>query len=163
MHQIDETASISRHADLEDSVRGSKLVIGANVMIDAFVKIKFTGGLGDVTIGENSNVNSGTVIYSGNGVTIGSNVLIAANCTFAPTNHEYARRDIPIREQRFKPSKGGIVIEDDVWIGSNCVLLDGAILRKGCILGANSLVTGELEPYSVNVGSPAKLLKYRPG
>jgi acetyltransferase-like isoleucine patch superfamily enzyme len=163
VHLISPSASISKLADLEDSVKGSKLIVGAGVMIDSFVKIKFTGGLGDVEIGENSHLNSGVVIYSGNGLKIGTNVLIAANCTFAPTNHEYERRDVPINRQRFKPSKGGIVIEDDVWIGSNCVILDGTILRRGCIVGANSLVRGECEAYSINVGSPAKFLKYRPG
>ena len=163
MHDIHSTAVVSVLADLEDSVKGSKLIIGPNAMIDSFVKIKFTGGLGDVVIGENSNVNSGTVIYSGNGVSIGANVLIAANCTLAPTNHEYVRRDIPINRQRFKPSKGGIVIEEDVWIGANCVLLDGAHLSRGCIVGANSLVIGTLEPYSINVGSPAKAVRYRAG
>ncbi|MEO6913049.1 MAG: acyltransferase, partial [Candidatus Baltobacteraceae bacterium] len=81
---------------------------------------------------------------------------------FAPTNHAYDRRDIPLRLQRFKPSKGGIVINDDVWIGSNCVLLDGAVLRRGTIIAANSVVRGETEPYGIYAGSPAKLIRHRP-
>jgi virginiamycin A acetyltransferase len=162
MHHISSSAAISKLADIEDSVRGSKLVVGAHCMIDSFVKIKFTGGSGDVVIGDNSHVNSGTVFYSGNGIYIGENVLIAANCTFAPTNHEYVRRDIPIRLQRFKPSKGGIVIEDDVWIGSNCVILDGSMIRRGVIVGASSLVRGELREFCVYGGSPARFLNERP-
>lgn len=162
MHIISALASISANADIEDSVKGSKLIIGDHTMIDSFVKIKFTGGLGDVTIGRYCQINSGIVMYSGNGIAIGDNVLVAANCTFAPTNHAYGRRDIPIREQRFKPSKGGIVIEDDVWIGSGCVLLDGAVLRRGCIIAANSVVRGETEPYGIYAGSPASLIRYRP-
>ena len=43
-----------------------------------------------------------------------------------------------IREQGFQPGRGGIVIEDDVWIGANCVLLDCAVLRR--VVGAGSLV-----------------------
>ena len=54
------------------------------------------------------------------------------------------------------PSKGGIIIEDDVWIGAGCVFLDGTIVRKGCVIGAMSLVRGELEAYSINVGNPLK-------
>lgn len=162
MHCISPTATISPLADIEDSVRGSVLRIGDGVVIDAFVKIKFVGGSGDVTIGSNTYLNSGTVLYSGNGITIGDAVMIAANCTLAPTNHAFASRRVPMLQQRFMPSRGGIIIEDDVWIGANCVLLDGAILRRGCILGANSLVNGELEPFSINAGSPARLLKYRP-
>ena len=131
-------------------------------MIDAFVKIKFTGGMGDISIGEHCQINSGIVMYSGNGITLGNNVLVAANTTFAPTNHEYNRRDIPMREQRHKPSKGGIIIEDDVWIGSNCVILDGTLLRQGTIVAAHSLVRGETVPFGIYGGPVAQLIKMRP-
>lgn len=162
MHVISDLAIVSDKADIEDSIRGSKLVVGAHTMIDSFVKIKFTGGLGDIIIGEHCQLNSGIVIYSGNGITLGNDVLVAANTTFAPTNHAYDRRDVPLRTQRFKPSKGGIVVEDDVWIGSNCVLLDGAVLRRGTIVAANSVVRDETEPYGIYAGSPAKLIGSRP-
>jgi len=158
---IAPTAVVSILADIEDSVRGSKIIIEDGVRIDSFVKIKPAGGTGDVRIGRNSYINSGCVIYTGNGVQIGEDVLIAANCTFASVNHEFRSRDKKIIEQRFQPSRGGIVIEDDVWIGANSVLLDGAILRKGCVVGAQSLVMGECEPYSINVGVPARCIGYR--
>jgi virginiamycin A acetyltransferase len=151
---ISEHAKISRLADIEDSVKGSKIIIEQDVTVDAFVKIKPAGGSGDITIGAGSYINSGTVIYSGNGVRIGRDVLIAANCTLAPTNHEYTSRSKRIIEQRFRPSKGGIIIEDDVWIGVNTVILDGAIIREGCVVGACSLVKGELEAYGVYAGNP---------
>jgi acetyltransferase-like isoleucine patch superfamily enzyme len=154
MLSISEQAKISPHADIEDSVKGSRIVIESGVMIDAFVKIKPVGGTGDVVIGKNSYINSGTVIYSGNGVHIGEDVLIAANCTLAPVNHEFRARDRKIVEQRFKPSKGGILIEDDVWVGVGVVILDGAVIRKGCVIGALSLVKGELEPYGIYAGNP---------
>ena len=95
------------------------------------------------------------MLYSGNGIHIGNDVLIAANCTLAPVNHAFRERDQLIREQGFGPSRGGIVIEDDVWIGANCVLLDGAVLRRGCVVGAGSLVRGELPAYSICRGTPA--------
>jgi UDP-3-O-[3-hydroxymyristoyl] glucosamine N-acyltransferase len=59
---ISETAVISRLADIEDSKRGSKIIVEDGVHIDSFVKIKPTGGTGDVHIGRNSYVNSGVVI-----------------------------------------------------------------------------------------------------
>ena len=158
---ISEKAYVSKLADIEESVRGTDIIIDEGVRIDSFVKIKPAGGSGDVHIGRNSHINSCTVIYSGNGVLIGEDVLIAANCTLAPVNHRYASKDIKIKEQRFLPSKGGIIIEDDVWIGANCVLLDGAIIRKGCVVGANSLVNCELESYSINYGSPTRRIGYR--
>ena len=126
---ISEHAKVSPHADIEDSVRGTRIVIEAGAVIDSFVKIKPAGGSGDVVIGRNSYINSGTVIYTGNGVTIGEHVLIAANCTLAPVNHQYASRTQLIASQGFAPGRGGIIIEDDVWIGVGSVILDRIFSR----------------------------------
>jgi acetyltransferase-like isoleucine patch superfamily enzyme len=158
---ISNKAKVSPLADVEDSVKGSKIVIEEGVVIDSFVKIKAAGGLGDVYIGPFTVINSGTVIYVGNGVTIGRNVSIASNCTIAPTNHEILKKGVIIQKQAFMPSRGGIIIEDDVWIGANTVLLDGAILRHGCVIGAASLVRSEVQAYSINVGNPLRLIRYR--
>ena len=157
----DPTAKISPLADIEPSVRGSKVVLAAGAVIDAFVKIKPAGGSGDVVIGPGSVINSGCVLYTGNGISIGADVLIAANCTLAPTNHEFRDPGRPIRTQGFMESRGGIVIEDDVWIGANCVLLDGAILRKGCIIAAGSVVRDERPALSISAGAPAKTVGWR--
>ena len=161
MIEIDPTASISPLADIEDSVRGTLIRIGARTVIDAFVKIKPAGGMGEVVIGAECAINSGTVIYSGNGVRIGDAVAIAANCTFAPTNHAVADRSRRIRDQGFQPSKGGIVVEDDVWIGANVVLLDGAMVRKGAVVAAGSVVRGEVEAYAIYAGAPARKIGER--
>ena len=140
---------------------GTRIEIGAGCWIDSFVKIKPVGGDGEIVLGANSYINSGTVIYSGNGVRIGSNVLIAANCTLAPVNHDFRNRNRLIFEQRFMPSRGGIIIEDDVWIGCNSVILDGATLRRGCVVAAGSVVRGELPAYSVCAGNPAVVRDFR--
>ena len=112
-------------------------------------------------VGERTVINSCCVLYTGNGIVIGNDVAIAANCVFAPVNHEFAIKDKLIREQRFRPSKGGIVIEDDVWVGAGSVILDGAILRRGCVIGAMSLVRGEIQSFSINVGSPLVCIGWR--
>ena len=158
---IHPTARVSPLADIEDSVRGTRIEVGEHSVIDSFVKIKPAGGGGDLVIGAWSVVNSGCVLYTGSGLRIGNQVAIAANCTFAPVNHAYKDRSRPIREQGFLPSKGGIVVEDDVWIGANCVLLDGAVLRRGCVIAAGSVVRGEVEAYSVNAGQPLRVVGYR--
>jgi acetyltransferase-like isoleucine patch superfamily enzyme len=158
---ISPTARISPLADIEDSTQGTKIIVGDGAVIDAFVKIKPAGGKGDVVVGPGSYINSGCVLYTGHGITIGANVLIAANCTLAPTNHEIRDRTRLIREQGFSPSRGGIVIEDDVWIGANSVILDGAVLRRGSVVGAGSVVRHELPEYSINVGVPARTIAWR--
>ena len=159
--EIHPTATVSPLADIEPSVRGSRIVIGADSVVDSFVKFKPAGGHGDVEIGERVTINANTTLYTGNGIRIGNDVAIASNCVFAPTNHEYVSADRLIREQGFKPSRGGIVIEDDVWIGAGCVLLDGAVIRRGAVVGAMSLVSGEVEGYTVQVGNPLRLVGRR--
>ncbi len=167
MLQISPDARISPLADIEDSTRGTQIIIEAGVVIDSFVKIKPAGGEGDLIIGADSVINSGCVIYTGNGISFGKNVLVAANCTFSPTTHEYRSRDQLIREQGFvQPSplfggRSGIVIEDDVWIGANCVILEGAYIRQGAVISAGSVIKGELEPYGIYAGNPLKRYGYR--
>jgi virginiamycin A acetyltransferase len=161
MLKISDSAFISPLAYVEHSKRGSAIEIGNDVFIDAFVRIRAVGGDGSLIIGDNTDINSGCVIFTGNGITIGRNVLIGPNCTLVPTNHAYHARDKLIRDQRFLPSKGGIIIEDDVWIGSNCCILDGAILRRGCVIGASSLVRTEVEAASVNAGNPLRMIGMR--
>jgi virginiamycin A acetyltransferase len=154
-------ARVSPLADIEDSVRGSRIVVGEGAVIDAFVKIKPAGGNGDVVIGPGAVINAGCVLYSGHGIRIGANVLIAANCTLAATDHAFADPDRPIREQGFRASRGGIVIGDDVWIGANVVLLDGAHVGDGSVIGAASLVRGELPPFCIAHGVPARVRGWR--
>jgi len=160
-HFFHPQAVISADARIDISSRGTNTTIGAGCIIDGFVRIKHVGGAGHIVLGERVYLNSGTVLYSGNGITIGSDVLIGPNCNIVATNHGIGRVDMLIREQDFMPSKGGIIIEDDVWIGAGVTICDGAIIRTGCVVGAMSLVTGELPPYSVCHGTPAHAIRSR--
>jgi virginiamycin A acetyltransferase len=161
MLTIAPSARISPLADIEASCRGTRIVIEDDVVIDAFVKLKPAGGDGNVVIGRGTVINSGCVLYTGNGIRIGCNVLIAANCTLAPTNHVFADPDRLIRDQGFQPSRGGIQIGDDVWIGANCVLLDGTSIGPGSVIGAASLLRGILPPYCLAYGTPATVHGWR--
>ena len=158
---ISPTAFVSEKADIEDSVRGSKITFGENSYIDSFVKIKAAGGSGDIEIGRNVQINSCCVLYIGNGIEIGDDSMVAAGVVFAPTNHEYLDDSKPIREQGFKKSKGGIHIGRDCWIGAGSVLLDGTWIGDGAVVGAMSLINGRIEPYSIGFGNPYRLTGYR--
>jgi len=143
--KIHSTAKISSLADIENSIIEECIEIGSRTTVDSFVKFKPAGGRGRIVIGDNCYINSGCVLYSGNGIVIGNDVLIASNCTLAPTNHSFEKLDQPILTQRFQPSRGGIVIQDNVWIGANCVILDGAFIETGCVVAAGSLVRQRLK------------------
>ncbi len=161
MIDIAPTARVSPLADIEDSLRGTRIVIGDRAVIDAFVKIKPAGGVGDVLIAADVVINSGCVLYSGNGIRIGAGTLIAANCTLAPVDHEFSDPDRPIRHQGFRPSRGGIEIGADVWIGANCVLLDGCRIGDGCVIGAGTVVRGVLPAGCIAHGTPARVAGWR--
>jgi virginiamycin A acetyltransferase len=155
------SARISPLTAIEISSRGTNTYIGANSVIDDFVKIKHVGGSGDIFIGENVYLNSFIVIYSGNGVKIGNDVLIGPHCSIVPTNHNFRDKTGVIRLQGHMPSRGGIVIEDNVWIGAGVVILDGSYISKGSIIGAGAIVNGRTEMDSINVGNPIKCIGYR--
>ena len=53
-----------------------------------------------------------------------------------------------------------IIIEDDVWIGFNCIILKGVRIGKGAIIGAGTIITKDVPSHAVIVGNPAKIIKY---
>ena len=59
------------------------------------------------------------------------------------------------------PFKGDTVIGNDVWIGQNATILPGVHIGDGAIIGANSIVGSDIEPYTIVVGNPAEVIRYR--
>lgn len=111
----------------------------------------------NLTIGEYCHINERVFIQ---GATIGSNVMIAPDVSILSNSHAYDRLDIPMIEQEMIVNSCP-VIESDVWIGRNVVILHGVRIGKGSIVGAGSVVTKDIEPYSIVGGVPAKLIKSR--
>ncbi len=111
----------------------------------------------NIEIGDYSQLNPG-VFLSGN-VEIGKYVLIGPNVNIIGGTHNYESLDLPIRFQGSKVLK--ILIEDDVWIGANATILGGVKIGKGAIIGAGTVVTKDVMPYEIHVGTPNKKLKTR--
>lgn len=112
---------------------------------------------GRVTIGDDSTVNpyahiAGTVV-------IGSGVRIGSLASIYGFNHGFAKTSVPMFRQ--KQSSLGVTIGDDVWIGANAVILDGAKVGAHSIVAAGAVVTKEFPEYSVIGGNPARVLKHR--
>ncbi len=106
-NRFHSSVSIGPLSSIEVSSRGTNTEIGAGSVVDDFVKIKHVAGSGHIVIGRRCYINSGTVLYSGNGVKMGDDVLIGPNCSLVPVNHQYTDRAKTIREQRYQPSRGG--------------------------------------------------------
>ncbi len=119
-----------------------------------------TGLTGSVEIGENTFIQPRCIFSAFSGsIIIGDNVQIAPACGFYPYNHSFSPDDL-IRHQPLY-SKGGIIVEDDVWIGYGVIVLDGVRIGKGAVIGAGSIVTTDIPDMSIAVGSPAKVVNSR--
>lgn len=129
---------------------------GWGTTIDKYVNIREGKYL---TIGEYSVINSFVHIWAGknSGVVIGNRVLIASHVTITSLTHDYT-----IDDMRFKKAiSKKVTVNDDVWIGSHAVILPGITIGQGAVIGAGAIVTKNVPKYSIVVGNPAKIIKYR--
>ncbi|NLX10384.1 MAG: acyltransferase [Chloroflexi bacterium] len=148
---------------------GSTITLGANVKlfsratsnplrIDAPCTFSTLKPGAKIVIGSDSAL-SGTVICCAESVVIGERVLVGSNCVLVDTDFHPlspgARRRHPTEGAKSRP----IVVEDDVFIGTQSIILKGTTLGRGCVVGAGAVVSGEFPPYSVIVGNPAQAIK----
>lgn len=110
-------------------------------------------------IGKMFGANTGSYINAVGGIEIGNHVLLGLNVTISSGRHPIAGDFPPVITRPVEPSK--IIIEDDVWIGAGAIIMPGVTVRKGTIVGANSVVTKDTTPYTVYVGTPAKPIRSR--
>lgn len=114
-------------------------------------------GKKNVEIGENTAIGAFVHIWGNGGVKIGNRVLIASHTSIVTVTHDPSKHPIKKAEAIFQP----ISIEDDVWIGSHAVIMPGITIGQGAIVGAGTVVTKDVPPFSVFFGVPGKLNKYR--
>ena len=106
-------------------------------------------------------VNSGIGMYSYIGtVKIGCDVMIGEELIAISKNHEFRDINMPMWKQGWQEDRP-IIIEDDVWIGSRVTILPGVKIGKGSIIGAGSVVTKDVAPYTIVGGNPAKEIRRR--
>ena len=111
-------------------------------------------------MGNNFTMNSNSQLGASFGkIIIGDDCAVGPNCVLRAANHTFDDPTIPFRKQGH--TYGEIIIEDDVWIASNCVITANTKIGKGSVVAAGSVVTKDVEPYSVVGGVPAKLIKKR--
>lgn len=155
---IDDGAVLDAKGEENGGIRlGDQVVVGRNSILSC----KGNPPGGSIAVGSNTNIAMNCVIHAEEKVEIGKNVLFAAYVYIVGGgNHEFERTDLPIIEQ---PSinKGGVVIEEDVWLGAGVTILDGVRIGRGSVLGASALINKDVPPYSVCVGVPARVIRSR--
>jgi acetyltransferase-like isoleucine patch superfamily enzyme len=160
----------------------SDLHLGAYSFIGERVTIYQHKGGGPVSLGDRAHLNSDCIIEVGPGgsvligpetfiqprcqltanlapIEIGRGVQIAPGCCFYSYDHGVAA-DRPISAQPLT-TKGGIIIEDDAWLGAGVIVLDGVRIGQGAIIGAGAVVNRDVPDGAMAVGVPARVVKRR--
>ena len=126
---------------------GKKVNIEKNAVFSAKVSLGSRSG-----IGINARINGRCVI--------GDDVMMGTDCVIITRSHRHDRTDIPMMDQGFEEERP-VFIGNDVWLGDRVIILPGVHIGDGCIIGAGSVVTRDIPPYSVAAGIPAKVIKDR--
>ena len=113
----------------------------------------------NIIIGDNCFIGNSTEFNISERISIGNNCLIASNCKFIDHDHGFSEINKLIRLQ--DPKITPIIIEDNVWIGTSCIILKGVSIGSGSVIGAGSVVTKNVPPNEVWCGTPAKFLRKR--
>jgi acetyltransferase-like isoleucine patch superfamily enzyme len=129
---------------------GRRLAVHDNVLI------KYPD---EIRLGDHVTINPGCILVGRGGLTIGSDAMIGAGTKIVTTSHVTARTDLAMRHQGMTASP--VVIEDDVWFGFDVKVMPGAVIRRGSVLGAGAVVTGEIPAWSVAAGVPARVISSR--
>lgn len=139
------------------------IVLGDNVSIHRNTIIECTGVIRELgeglVIGNNVGIAQNCFIQVRGFVSIGSNVMFGPNVSIFSENHGFENTEVPMIKQA--TIRKGVVIEDDVWLGTQSVILDGVTIGKGSIVAAGAIVNISVPPYSIVAGVPAKIIKSR--
>jgi len=140
----------------------NNITLGKNTMLESGIKMPGTGK-GRVIIGRECYIGVNNVLDTSDNITIGDFVHIAgaSTCLWCHGSPQMAMNSIPLNDpdkDKFRPT-APIKIEDCVWIGGNCTIYPGIIIGHHVIITPNSVVTKNVEPYTMAGGVPAKTIK----
>lgn len=111
----------------------------------------------ELRVGERFAMSGGSICVAER-VTIGDRVAVGANSTITDTDFHPLRADLRAAHPLDGTTKP-VVIEDDVFIGMNCLILKGVTIGRGSVIGAGSVVTASVPPGVVAAGNPARVVK----
>jgi acetyltransferase-like isoleucine patch superfamily enzyme len=139
-----------------------QLTIGSNCTLEDNLIFKYDSVWAkgpNIVIRDNVFIGNNTEFNISKKITIGDESLIASNCRFIDHDHGFIDLSTPIRLQ--ESTESSIVIEGNVWIGTNCTILKGVSIGKGAIIGAGSVLNRNVPKNEVWAGIPAKFIKKR--
>ena len=137
---------ISPFTEIDISKNG-KLSIGKLVKIRSGSKLRVRKS-GEIKIGQNTSLNHGCIFTAHEKITIGQNVQFGPNVLIYDHDHDFRQHD-GLKNLKYKTAP--IVIGDNVWIGSNVIILRGTYIGNNCVIGAGSVIKGTYEDGSIIV------------
>jgi acetyltransferase-like isoleucine patch superfamily enzyme len=138
---------------------GVEIGAGTLVMHGAVLHVYNFRGLphAGIRIGRNSLIGEYTVIRGQGGVTIGDRVYTSPMTQLIAVNHVFDDPTRPFVDQGITAE--GIIVEDDVWLGSNAVVTDGVRIGRGAVVAAGAVVTRDVPAHTVVGGVPARIIR----
>lgn len=149
------------HGNVLEALREGRLEVGPGTLLEPGVWIT-APDRARVRIGSGTFLNLNVMVASMELVEIGSHCMFANGCFITDASHRFDDPSRPITWQGFT-SKGATRIGDNVWCGAHVVLTSGVTIGERCVIGAASVVTHDIEPFSVAAGAPARVIGRVPG
>ena len=146
------------------SVCLEKLIFGDGVTICKGALIRpsgyYSGNLGwGLRMGSKSSIGAYSYIGCAGRIDIGNNVMIGPGVNIIAESHVFADTETPMNAQGV--TNKGITIDDDVWIGTRAVILDGVHIGQGAVIAGGAVVNENVPPYAIVGGVPAKIIRSR--
>lgn len=134
-----------------------RLVCGMKIGVHSSIwrGARFTGGaLDQISLGERCSIGYETFWVAGAAICLKNDVIVGHRVELYTSDHDpddpaFSRRDAPI------------VVEDYAWIGSHALILKGVTIGKGAVVAAGSVVTKDVQPYTIVAGNPARVIRER--
>ncbi len=145
------------HGNVLETLREGRLVIGKHALFEPDVWLTAPAP-GRIVIGSGSFLNLGVMVAAAELVEIGEHCMFANGCFVTDADHRFDDPDKPVPWQGFA-TKGPTRVGDNVWCGAHVVVTGGVSIGERCVIGANSVVTNDIPPFSVAAGAPARVLR----
>ncbi len=145
------------HGNVLEALREDRLRIGPQVLLEPGVWLTCPGEA-RIVIGAGTFLNLNVQVAAVELVEIGEHCMFANGCFVTDGNHRFDDPVKPVPWQGFT-TKGPTRIGDNVWCGANVVVTSGVTIGERSVIGAGSVVTTDIPPYSIAAGAPAKVLR----
>jgi acetyltransferase-like isoleucine patch superfamily enzyme len=145
------------HGNVLEALLDGRLEVGPHTVLEPDVWLTAPGAA-RIRIGGGTFLNIGVMVAALELVEIGEHCMFANGCFISDGSHRFDDPHKPVPWQGFT-TKGPTRIGDNVWCGAHAVITSGVAIGERSVIGANSVVTADIPPFSIAAGAPARVLR----